>query len=135
MRTRCHNPNCREYKWYGARGIKVCERWDDLSLFIADMGPRPDGYWLDRINSDGDYCPENCRWATPVEQQANRRNNKWVEYQGERVKLAVLARRLGIPNDILKGRLRVGWSIDRAVTEPIRKVAKRGHDRSVSSPR
>jgi len=73
MRTRCTNPNDVGYCWYGARGITVCERWRHFANFLADMGERPPGKTLDRINHDGNYEPGNCKWSTPLEQTRNRR--------------------------------------------------------------
>ena len=75
MRQRCNNPRDSSFKYYGGRGIRVCERWNDFRNFLADMGPRPPGLTLDRINNDGDYEPSNCRWATVKEQMNNKRQS------------------------------------------------------------
>lgn len=74
MKTRCNNSNSDKYKWYGKRGIKVCEKWSNFSGFLEDMGIRPSSlHSLDRINNEGDYCLQNCRWSTMKEQSNNRR--------------------------------------------------------------
>ena len=84
MKHRCYNPNCSQYKNYGARGIKMCDRWFcSYENFLDDMGERPEGMSIDRIDVNGDYEPSNCRWADSETQCNNRRNNIYIEYNGE----------------------------------------------------
>jgi hypothetical protein len=83
MKERCYNPKNSRFKDYGGRGIKVCERWMDSSRFFADMGERPNGTTLDRIDVNGNYEPGNCRWQTPWQQSNNRRNSRKYTISGE----------------------------------------------------
>src|SRR5262245_47559365 len=83
MRSRCHNHKVERYPNYGGRGIRVCEGWTDVENCRADMGERPEGMSIDRINNDGDYCPEKCRWATNREQCRNQRQTVTLTSQGQ----------------------------------------------------
>lgn len=117
MLARCHNPGNKRFADYGGRGIVVCERWRrDVGAFLADMGERPDGHSLDRIDNDGPYSPENCRWATRREQQNNSRRNLLLTYDGVTLSVAAWARRLGVPVSTLYMRERRGWTPEQVVT-------------------
>lgn len=109
--------------------VTVCERWQTFENFYADMGEPPTPqHTIDRINNDGNYEPGNCRWATPREQAANRRDNVWLETNGERRLLIDWARRLGVPSITIRLRLKRGWDITRAVTTPTLRSATRGQN-------
>lgn len=121
MRQRCNNPNAPDYKRYGGRGIQVCERWNEsFQNFLADMGVRPDGLTLDRRDNSKNYEPDNCRWATPTEQQQNKRNCPTVEYEGAMVSIASLATSRGLPIKVLKWRLDHNWDLHMALAAPVR---------------
>lgn len=119
MRQRCEYPSHIEYKRYGARGIKVCERWHKFENFLADMGERPEGTTIDRKESDGDYTPDNCRWATKLVQANNSRSNHYLEFNGKIQTLSDWAREYGHLNgQVIAKRLRRGWSVEMAITAP-----------------
>jgi hypothetical protein len=119
LKGRCYNPNDDKYPRYGARGIGVCGRWvGSFANFYADMGPRPSPtYQIERVDNDGDYSPENCRWATIREQQNNRSGNVRITYQGETHTIAEWTRAMGWPPYALYNRLRRGWPVGRALTQ------------------
>lgn len=116
MLARCTNGKNRRYKDYGGRGIGVCERWYDFANFLADMGEKPKGYSLDRIDVNGDYEPGNCRWATATEQARNKRNNTLLTHNGETHTIAEWGDILGIRHTTISTRLHSGWSVERALT-------------------
>lgn len=126
MWARCTNPNTQSYKHYGAKGIGVCSRWSTFKNFYADMGPRPSPrHSLDRIDNTRGYSPDNCRWADPRQQANNRGYTRFVTWRGERMPLADAARLAGIRHNTLHGRLRLGWSVERAMTTPVGKYTRR----------
>ena len=119
----CTRPTHPHFDRYGGRGILVCVRWRDFRDFLADMGERPAGTSLDRIDNDGNYEPGNCRWATEVEQKANTRVAIRLTLNGETLGQAEWARRLGVRTTTIAHRLRRGWPLERALTEPSRRPA------------
>lgn len=121
MVNRCTNVRNKDYKRYGARGIRVCDRWRKFENFKADMGERPVGTTIDRINNNGDYSPQNCRWATIKQQNRNTRVTRFLTYKGERRPLPEWAEIVGIKYVTLLGRLNVlHWSVEKALTTKVR---------------
>ena len=123
MVYRCTEPSHHAFHRYGGRGITVCDRWlgDDGPInFIADMGPRPPGYSIDRIDNNKGYCRENCRWADQVTQSRNTSANRVIEFRGERKTLTEWASTYGLLHETLGQRLKRGWTIEKALTAPLR---------------
>lgn len=108
MRGRCLTPSHHKFAQYGARGIKICDRWASFANFLADMGERPDGHTLDRINPDGDYSPENCRWAGPKAQARNRTNKVSIVHEGREQLLIELCEKHGVNYQTAYARLKRG---------------------------
>ncbi len=109
MRERCNSPGHKSYLRYGGRGVKVCSRWSRFTNFLADMGARPDGMTLDRIDNSRGYMPGNCRWATATMQSNNRRDNVVLTHGGRTQTASQWARELGMKGATLRWRYRKGW--------------------------
>lgn len=117
MKARCFNKNHASYKWYGARGIAVCERWLDFENFVVDIGPVPDGMELERKDNNKGYSVDNCIWATRREQMRNTRRSVRLEFQGRTQTVIQWAGELGINQSTLYKQLnRSKWSVERALT-------------------
>ena len=119
MIKRCHNKKGSIYKNYNGRGICVCDRWRKFENFVNDMGIRPEGRSLDRINNNGNYEPINCRWATPQEQANNSRRNKYLVAFGKKMTIAQWAREVGLSPSAINGRIKNKWPKDKALTHPV----------------
>jgi len=116
LNRRCFDTKHHKYKKYGKRGIQVCERWKNFENFFADMGNRPEGKTIDRINNDGNYEPNNCKWSTRKEQQNNKSNNVFLTYKGETKTIAQWGNKLNINYDTLYQRIRNKWDTKKALT-------------------
>lgn len=134
MKDRCLQRAHASFSYYGGRGITVCSRWMKFTNFLKDMGERPSGTTLDRIDTNGNYEPSNCRWATRHQQDNNRRSNVIVEYRGERMTLTEACEKSGLTFNTAWNRLRhYGWSSDKLFIPPIKPteqtkaICKRGH--------
>lgn len=113
MKARCTNPNEPSYEDYGARGISVCKEWDkDFTAFFKDMGERPEGMSIERIDNNKGYCPENCRWANLTDQNNNKRCNKFITVNGITKTKAQWAKYLNIGRDTLGWRIKTGKTIE-----------------------
>lgn len=116
MRARCLVVSDANYASYGGRGIKVCEAWSLFSQFLTDMGKKPSGMSLDRIDVDGDYEPGNCRWATPKQQVDNRRITQFLTISGETKPLSTWAAEFGLKPNTIRYRVRSGWPMEKVLS-------------------
>ena len=121
MRTRCLNPESTHFTYYGGRGIQICEAWAKFENFLADMGERPEGSSLDRIDVDKGYSPENCRWATRIQQGRNTRHTTLIEFEGVKKPISEWAEQYGLVYNTLIARIhRLKWPIAKALQTPSR---------------
>lgn len=120
MLSRCRTTSATGYENYGGRGIRVCDRWLDFNNFLEDMGEKPAGMSIDRINSNGDYEPGNCQWSTRKEQNRNQRRNVELTHEGRSQCISAWAEELGFEEATIRARLSRGWSVDMALSTPIR---------------
>lgn len=125
MKRRCLDPKCSDWKYYGARGIAVCDRWLDFEKFCDDMAATyRDGLTIDRIDGNGPYSPENCRWATRAQQTENSRHNgrrppKLLTFNGQTYSMGEWAKRLGLKNQsTITNRLSAGWPLEKILSTP-----------------
>lgn len=117
MKRRCSDPSHRDYAIYGGRGIQVCERWQKFENFFADMGIRPDGRTLDRIDANKGYEPGNCRWATPSQQQNNMRSNRILTLHGRSHTVSEWSRILKMTKATIAYRLSADWPTEAVLTK------------------
>ena len=122
MVARCENPKSINYHNYGGRGISVCKAWrGSVGAFIQDMGARPVGTSLDRIDNSGDYTLKNCRWATAEQQNRNSRNNHILTFNGVSFCVKTWAEKIGMPYQTLLHRLKAGWSVEKTLSQPVQR--------------
>jgi hypothetical protein len=122
MKSRCYDPSNQNFRYYGARGIQVCQRWlESFEAFVEDMGPRPTAsHRLDRINNDGNYEPGNVKWSSPKESILNRRYTVWITIEGQTKSASDWAREYGIDTCYVAQRIRRGMDPVLAVKTPVR---------------
>lgn len=128
MILRCYNPNSTHYDRYGGRGITVCDEWHEFWNFVKwsdSIGGRPDGTWIERIDNDGNYCPENCTWATKEQQSLNKSTNVVLEYNGKSQTMTEWCKETGISWQAMQHRYHRGWSVERMLTTPVQQKHKK----------
>jgi len=130
MKQRCLNDKTKHFEDYGGRGISICNEWIDSKPFIdwALSNGYKEGLTLDRIDVNGNYSPENCRFVDRRTQQNNRRNTIFITAFGETLPCAEWARRTGIAKNTIRGRIITGWAPDKAVSEPVQQHRRRKHE-------
>ena len=120
MRDRCLNSNCKAYSNYGGRGITICDEWIKYENFLQDMGEVPEGHSLDRIDVNGNYCKENCRWADDITQSRNRRCVEKYEYNDFIGTITEHAEKYNLNANLVRRRMnKYGWGIEKAITTPL----------------
>lgn len=119
MNDRCNNPRRPEFKHYGGRGITICPEWRDYLSFLRDMGEAPDGLELDRIDNEGSYCKENCRWSTRRQQLRNTRRSRIISANGKKMTVVEWSEETGISPVTISARLRRGWEESAAIFTPL----------------
>jgi len=125
IRMRCENTSSPKYENYGGRGIRVCDSWHSFENFLADMGQPPSAsHSIDRINNDGDYAPDNCHWATHKEQSRNKTTSHNITFNGKTQCIRSWEDDIGMVAGTLAARIRRGWSVEDAITRPVRKIHK-----------
>ena len=127
MIHRCYNQNNKDYRNYGGRGIRICKKWlDDKRAFyeFVHANKHDPGHQIDRIDNDGNYEPKNCRFVSAFVQTNNRTSNCFIDWEGKRLTIRQWERELGMPINVLHQRLRSNWSIERAMTQPVRAIKR-----------
>lgn len=120
-KQRCYNPKCRDYHYYGGRGITICKRWlTSFDNFLEDMGVRPEGMTLERKENSKGYTKSNCVWASRVVQSSNTRTTKLITWMGITACISEWERALGWKAGVLKARLRLGYTTEQAFTKPVK---------------
>lgn len=133
MMERCYTKSNSNYPHYGGRGITVSDSWKVFENFFVDMGERPVGMSLGRIDNDRGYSKENCRWETKLQQNGNKRNILYLEFNGQRKPISDWAREVGLPKGCLEQRIALGWSVERSLlTKKRRKSVSDRHPKSTS---
>lgn len=124
MKTRCYKPKTARFSRYGGRGIIVCDRWlNSFENFYADMGKRPNNkYSLDRLDSNKNYCPKNCKWSTAKQQANNRTNNANYTFKGVTKSISMWAEEYNINKHTLFNRIQRGWTIEDTLLKPVRRL-------------